>query len=59
MDANYFVRMRARQFASHEMSGITPVQYSLLTALNRRGELDQISIAREIGLERTTVAEVL
>jgi len=40
-------------------SGITPVQYSLLTALNRRGELDQISIAREIGLERTTVAEVL
>ncbi len=42
-----------------ESSGITPVQYSLLTALNRRGELDQISIAREIGLERTTVAEVL
>ncbi|GAA5233950.1 winged helix-turn-helix transcriptional regulator [Verticiella sediminum] len=39
--------------------GITPVQYSLMTALARRGEMDQISIAREVGLERTTVAEVL
>ncbi|MET0187012.1 MAG: MarR family transcriptional regulator [Achromobacter sp.] len=38
---------------------ITPVQFSLMTALDRRGESDQISIAREVGLERTTVAEVL
>lgn len=42
-----------------EAYGITPVQYSLMTALARRGEMDQISIAREVGLERTTVAEVL
>lgn len=38
---------------------ITPVQYSLLSALLEQGELDQISLAMEIGLERTTVAEVL
>jgi DNA-binding MarR family transcriptional regulator len=37
---------------------ITPVQYSLLTTLER-GELDQNSIALEIGLERTSVAEVI
>jgi DNA-binding MarR family transcriptional regulator len=39
--------------------GITPVQYSLLTALAERGELDQHSLALEIGLERTSVAEVV
>lgn len=38
---------------------ITPVQYSLMTALSARGEMDQNSLAREIGLERTTVAEVI
>lgn len=38
---------------------ITPVQYSLMTALDERGELDQMSLAREIGLERTSVAEVI
>ncbi len=38
---------------------ITPVQYSLLSALLEQGELDQISLAMEIGLERTSVAEVL
>ena len=39
--------------------GITPVQYSVLTALAEHGERDQISIALEVGLERTTVAEVI
>jgi DNA-binding MarR family transcriptional regulator len=39
--------------------GITPVQYSLLTALAVRGELDQNSLALEIGLERTSVGEVV
>lgn len=39
--------------------GITPVQYSVLTALAEHGEMDQISIALEVGLERTTVAEVI
>ncbi|OZI45169.1 MarR family winged helix-turn-helix transcriptional regulator [Bordetella genomosp. 4] len=38
---------------------ITPVQYSLLTALRERGELDQNSLALDIGLERSSVAEVL
>src|SRR5271163_2773613 len=38
---------------------ITPVQYSLMTALAARGELDQNSLALEIGLERTSVAEVV
>jgi len=39
--------------------GITPVQYSLMTALAERGELDQNGLALEIGLERTSVAEVV
>jgi len=38
---------------------ITPVQYSLLTALAQHGELDQNTLAWEIGLERSSVAEVL
>ncbi|WP_228548489.1 MarR family winged helix-turn-helix transcriptional regulator [Alloalcanivorax profundimaris] len=38
---------------------ITPVQYSLLTTLADRGELDQVGLATEIGLERTSVAEVI
>lgn len=38
---------------------ITPVQYSLMTTLAARGELDQNSLALEIGLERTSVAEVV
>ncbi len=38
---------------------ITPVQYSLMTALEARGELEQNSLALEIGLERSSVAEVV
>jgi DNA-binding MarR family transcriptional regulator len=39
--------------------GITPVQYSLITALADHGEMDQNTLALEIGLERTSAAEVL
>jgi MarR family transcriptional regulator, lower aerobic nicotinate degradation pathway regulator len=39
--------------------GITPVQYSVLTTLAERGEMDQNGVALEIGLERTSVAEVI
>lgn len=38
---------------------ITPVQYSLLTALDSLGEMDQNSLAIEVGLERSSVAEVI
>jgi len=39
--------------------GVTPVQYSVLTILAALGEMDQNTLALEIGLERTSVAEVL
>lgn len=42
-----------------EGSSITPVQYSLLYCLCSHGELDQNSLAQHLGLERTSVAEVL
>lgn len=35
------------------------MQYGLLSALSFRGELDQVSLAEELGLDRTTAAEVL
>jgi len=38
---------------------ITPVQYSLMTALAEQGMVDQMTLALEIGLERTSVAEVI
>lgn len=38
---------------------ITPVQYGLLTALLVRGELDQNSLAEELGIDRTNVADVI
>ena len=38
---------------------ITAVQYSLLTALAEHGQMDQNTLALEIGLERSSVAEVL
>lgn len=38
---------------------ITPVQYGLLTALSVRGRLDQSSLAAELGLDRTNIADVL
>ena len=38
---------------------ITPVQYSLLTTLDSLGEIDQNTLAMEVGLERSSVAEVI
>ncbi|MGF6933431.1 DNA-binding MarR family transcriptional regulator [Paraburkholderia sp. UCT70] len=38
---------------------ITPVQFSLLTALDSLGEMDQNTLATEVGLERSSVAEVI
>ena len=40
-------------------ANVTPVQYSVLTALSIRGEQDQQTLAHEIGIDRTNVAEVL
>lgn len=39
--------------------GISPVQYSLLTVLDEHGEMDQNTLALNLGLERTSVAEVI
>ncbi len=39
--------------------GITPVQYGLLTVLSINPNLDQASLAAELGIDRTTVAGVL
>jgi len=38
---------------------ITPAQYSLLTTLDTFGELDQNTLAIQVGLERSSVAEVI
>lgn len=38
---------------------ITPVQYGVLTTLSLQPGLDQQSIAREVGIDRTNVADVL
>ncbi len=38
---------------------ITPVQYGLLTALMHSPDIDQNSLGKELGLDRTNVADVL
>jgi len=38
---------------------ITPVQYSVLTALVDRPDLDQVTLGAQIGIDRTTTAGVL
>lgn len=38
---------------------VTPVQFSVLSALQEHGHADQISLARETGIDRTNLAEVL
>lgn len=40
-------------------ANVTPVQYSVLTALSIRGALDQTALGEEVGIDRTSVAEVL
>lgn len=39
--------------------GITPVQYAVMTALLNTPGADQVSIARDAGIDRTNVADVL
>lgn len=39
--------------------GITPVQYSVLTALSQMGPSEQIVISRAVGLDRTSTADVM
>jgi DNA-binding MarR family transcriptional regulator len=39
--------------------GITPVQYAVMTVLLNNPGSDQISIAREAGIDRTNVSDVL
>lgn len=38
---------------------VTPVQYSMLSVLEEHGEMDQLTLALRVGLERTSVAEVI
>ena len=38
---------------------ITPVQYAVLTTLSLNPDIDQVSLAQEVGLDRTNVADVL
>ncbi|RKQ72868.1 MarR family winged helix-turn-helix transcriptional regulator [Oceanibaculum indicum] len=38
---------------------ITPVQYGLLTTLAQNPDMDQNSLGRELGIDRTNVADVL
>jgi DNA-binding MarR family transcriptional regulator len=39
--------------------GITPVQYSVMTALEREGSLDQMSLAAEVGIDRANATDVI
>ncbi|AWO95351.1 winged helix-turn-helix transcriptional regulator [Bradyrhizobium diazoefficiens] len=38
---------------------ITPVQYALLTTLSLNPDMDQVSLGKEVGIDRTNVADVL
>lgn len=39
--------------------GITPVQYSVMTALEREGPLDQVSLGEAVGIDRANGANVV
>lgn len=51
-----YVAIYARQCAAF---GTTPVQSSIMQVLLRRPGIDQIALAGEIGVDRTTVSSVL
>lgn len=38
---------------------ITPVQYSVMSALAQEGESDQVELAQTVGMDRTNIADVL
>lgn len=46
-------------FEECKSSNITPVQYAILTALAVLPGLDQTSLGQEVGLDRTTTADVV
>jgi DNA-binding MarR family transcriptional regulator len=46
-------------FEETQSFNITPVQFSLLTVLLHQSGSDQVTIASEVGLDRTNVADVL
>lgn len=46
-------------FEECQSQSITPVQYGVLTALSARPGLDQTSLAQEVGLDRSTTADVV
>lgn len=46
-------------FEECKSQSITPVQYGVLTALSARPGLDQTSLAQEVGLDRSTTADVV
>jgi|SRR5215510_5337726 len=46
-------------FEETKKFNITPVQFSLLTVLLHQSGSDQVTIASEVGLDRTNVADVL
>jgi len=46
-------------FEECKSQNITPVQYGILTALSLRPWLDQTEIGAELGLDRTTTADVI
>src|ERR1700744_6373685 len=39
--------------------GITPVQYSILTALDQMGPSEQIALSNAVGLDRANTADVI
>ena len=39
--------------------GVTPVQYSIMSVLRAQPDLDQASLAHEVGVDRTTLANVV
>jgi MarR family transcriptional regulator, lower aerobic nicotinate degradation pathway regulator len=39
--------------------GVTPVQYSIMTAVERQPRLDQASLCEQVGIDRATMADVL
>ena len=39
--------------------GVTPVQYSIMSVLQHQPDLDQASLAHEVGVDRTTLANVV
>jgi len=41
------------------MFRVTPVQYSIMTAIERQPKLDQASLCEEVGIDRATMADVL